>query len=177
MNLHAPFLGVLLLPDRATFGRSSAVTLADGQPAAAVRWHTWSGRARFGILDADGRAELARGGKDGVFSRRYTVHTAGGATLLQLELGRWLGVGGRCTVTLPNSRTFTARRGNWSRRTFAIVDSAEQPVARIVRTGSAFALRPDSLAVELLQPALSILQAIGLAQCVRSAVEAERAAG
>jgi hypothetical protein len=37
-------------------------------------------------------------------------------------------------------------------------------------------MRQDSLAFELTAPVLSIVQAIGLAQCMRAAVEASRSA-
>lgn len=47
-------------------------------------------------------------------------------------------------------------------------------VAQLVTTSSAFSFRPDSLAFELTTPVLSIVQAVGLAQCMRAAAEAQR---
>jgi hypothetical protein len=57
-----------------------------------------------------------------------------------------------------------------------VVDQAGVPVAQLVTTSRAFSWRPDSLAFELQAPVLSIVQAIGLAQCMRAAVEAQRSA-
>jgi hypothetical protein len=48
-------------------------------------------------------------------------------------------------------------------------------VAHLVNTSRVFAMRSDSLAFELTVPALTSLEAIGLAQCVRAAVEAQAA--
>ena len=39
-----------------------------------------------------------------------------------------------------------------------------------------FSVRADSLAFELTQPVLSVVEAIGLAQCVRAAAAADNAA-
>jgi hypothetical protein len=102
MHPYEPFTGVLLLPDRAPFGTTSGVTLADG-------------------------------------------------------------------------RLLTAK-GNWSARRFAVHDRDRVLVADLVNTSRVFSMRPDSLALELHVPVLSVVQAIGLAQCVRAAVEAQNAA-
>jgi hypothetical protein len=55
-----------------------------------------------------------------------------------------------------------------------VLDSSGSSVARLVTTSGAFSMRQDSLAFELTAPVLSIVQAIGLAQCMRAAVEASR---
>jgi hypothetical protein len=105
---------------------------------------------------------------------RYVVTGPRGDDLLGLSLGFW-GVGGRCTVTRPGGPSLTTR-GNWSKRQFSVVDNAGRSVARIVNTSRFFTLRPDSFAFELQAPVLSVVQAIGLAQCLRAAVESSRAA-
>ncbi|GIJ44046.1 hypothetical protein Val02_09320 [Virgisporangium aliadipatigenens] len=173
MNPHAPFRGVLHMPDRAVLRSTSPVTLADGRPLASIRWHTWNVRARFDILDPAGVTELAHGSRVGVIGRRYAARVPGGAALLELRLARWLGVGGRCTVALPDGETLTVR-GNWTRRAFAIEDRSGRPVGRILRTGAILALRPDSLTVELDRAALTAVQAIALAQCLRAAIGSAR---
>jgi hypothetical protein len=172
MQPYEPFSGVLLMPDRAVFARTSAVTLLTGEPVALISWHAWTARARFEIRDATGAVELARGGREGILGRRYVVCGPDGETLLGLKLSAW-GPGGRSTVTLPGGRTLNTK-GNWSNRKFSVADAAGRPVARIVTTGGPFALRPDSFAFELQAPVLSAIQAVGLAQCMRAAVEAER---
>lgn len=173
MHPHAPFSGVLLLPDRALFEQITPVTLGDGRPVASIRWHNWTTRSRFEILDPAAQFELAHGGREGFLWRRYMVHGPRDEFLLDLKLGFW-GVGGRSTVTLPDGRVL-ATKGSWLGRDFSVTDGAGQPVARIVNTSQIFSFRQESLAFELPVPVLSIVQAIGLAQCMRAAIEAQRA--
>jgi hypothetical protein len=172
MQPHTPFTGILLLPDRAPFGTTSEVTLDDGRPVAAIHWHRWSFGARFDVLDEIGGNVLAAGARVGFWGRRYRLLGPGDEMLLELRLSGW-GVTGRNTVTLAGGRTLTAK-GNWSARQFAVSDERGTPVAQLVTTGKFFSMRPDSLAFELQAPVLSIVQAIGLAQCMRAAVEAQR---
>jgi hypothetical protein len=174
MHPYEPFAGVLLLPGRTPFGTTSAVTLPDGRPVAHIRWHAWSMAARFDILDAFGNAELAAGGRAGFWGRSYQVTGPGGGSLLDLKLSGW-GPSGRSTVTLPGGRTL-ATKGKWTGRRFEVLDEAGSPVARLITTSGVFSMRQDSLAFEMTAPVLSIVQAIGLAQCMRAAVEASRAA-
>jgi hypothetical protein len=173
MQPYQPFTGVLLMPDRKVFGTSSPVTLPNGALVALIRWHSWTMRARFEILDPTGSVELAHGARNGHFGRSYRVLAPRGETLLDLKLSLW--GGRRGTVTLPGGRVLSTK-GNWSNRRFSIADQAGRPVARILTTSSAFAMRPDSFAFELQLPVLSIAQAVGLAQCMRAAVEAARQA-
>jgi hypothetical protein len=173
MDLFAPYAGTLLLPDKAPFGSTSPVTFADGTPAAAIRWHRWSARARFEILDAGGPTVLATGRRAGFGGRNYYLADANEAELLHLKLGFW-GANGRSTLTLPAGRTLHAK-GNWSSRRFVVSDDAGQPVAHLVNQSRRLSWRPDSLAFELLTPVLSVVQAIGLAQSMRAAVESNRA--
>ena len=92
--------------------------------------------------------------------------------LLELKLSGW-GVTGRSTVTLAGGRQLTAK-GNWTARQFTVSDEGGVPVAQLVNTSRFFSIRPDGLAFELRTPVLSIVQAVGLAQCMRAAVEAQR---
>jgi hypothetical protein len=174
MHPYEPFTGVLLLPDRAPFGTTSGVTLADGRPVAAIRWERFSGGARFDILDASGGTVLATGSRAGLWARRYQVLGPRRETLLELKVSGW-GVNGTSRVTLAGGRLLTAK-GNWSARRFAVHDRDRVLVADLVNTSRVFSMRPDSLALELHVPVLSVVQAIGLAQCVRAAVEAQNAA-
>lgn len=171
MNPHSPFTGTLLLPDRQPFGTLAPVTLASGEPVASIRWHRWTARARFDVLDAAGQGVLAEGGREGMFGRRYSVAAPGGSSLIWVEFGFW-GLG-RAAVTLPGGVQLTAE-GNWSGRKYAIADGAGSPVAQLASTGTFFSLRQDSFALELVQPVLSIVQAAGLVQVIRAAVEARR---
>jgi hypothetical protein len=172
MDLSAPFTGVIVLPDRAPFGSTSPVSLGDGQPVASIRWHNWSMRARFEILDVTGTATLASGGKASLWGRRYWVVGPREEVLLELKLSPW-GPAGRSRITLPGGRVLIAK-GNWTSRAFAVSDQSGVPVARLVSTSALFSWRPDSLAFELQAPVLSIVQAVGLAQCMRAAIEAHR---
>ena len=172
MQPFAPFTGVLLLPDRAVFGSTSPVLLDTGEQVASIRWHNWTARARFEILDAAGSGLLASGSRVGFWGRSYRVLGPRQEPVLDLKLSGW-GPAGRSAVTLPGGRVLSAK-GNWSARKFAVVDEARAPVARLVTTSSRLSFRPDSLAFELTSPVLSIVQAVGLAQCMRAAVEARR---
>jgi hypothetical protein len=172
MQPHALFTGILILPDRAPFGSVSPVTLDTGAPVVDIRWHRWTVRARFDIVEPASGADLAHGERQGFFGRRYGVLSPGGEPLLELKLGL-LGVAGRCEVTLPGGRVLTTK-GSWSGRRFSVLDEGGQQVAHVVNTSRLFSLRPDSLAFELQAPVLSVVQAVGLAQCLRAAVEAQR---
>jgi hypothetical protein len=172
MQPFAPFTGVILLPDRAPFGSTSPVSLGDGQSVACIRWHNWTTRARFDILDPSATTVLATGARTGFWGRRYQVLGPNSEFLLELKLGLW-GPSGRSTVTLPDGHVLTTA-GNWTARKFSVVDQAGVPVAQLVTTSAFFSWRPDSLAFELTAPVFSVVQAVGLAQCMRAAVEAQR---
>lgn len=172
MELSAPFTGVLVLPDRAVFGKMSPVTLGNGAPVVTILWHNWTTRARFDILDPAGSSPLASGSRVGFWGSSYQVSGPRQEPVLALKVSGW-GLSGRSTVTLPDGRVLNAK-GNWSARKFTVVDATGALVARLVTTGSAFSLRPDSLAFELTAPVLSIVQAVGFAQCMRAAAEAQR---
>jgi hypothetical protein len=172
MDLFAPFTGVLLLPDRAVFGKVSPVMLGTGEPVATIRWHNWTARARFEILDPAESRTIASGSRVGFWGRSYQVLDPRQQPVLDLKVSGW-GLSGRSAVTLPDGRALKAK-GNWSARKFTVADETGALVARLVATSSAFSFRSDSLAFELLTPALSIVQAVGLAQCMRAAAEAER---
>lgn len=173
MNLYEPFTGVLQLPDRAPFGAESPVTVADGPPVALISRHRFSWGAKFDILDPVTRGLLASGVRAGGWGRRYQVTRPGEQMLLELTLSGWGGVIGKSTVTLPDGRVLKTK-GNWSARRFEVADAHGAGVGALVTTSRVFAVRPDSLAFELRTPVLSVIQAIGLAQCMRTAVETQR---
>jgi hypothetical protein len=172
---YAPFAGVIVLPDRAPFGTTSPVTLGDGQPVASIRWHNWSMRARFEILDEYAAATLASGSTANAWGRRYRVLGPHSEILLELKLGMW-GPSGKSRLLLPDGRILTTV-GNWTSRKFSIIDQHGITVARLVTTSPILSVRPDSLAFELATPVLSIVQAIGFAQCMRAAVALARSSG
>ena len=169
----APFTGTLLLPDRAVFGSESAVTLEDGRPVAVIRWHNWSMSARFEIFDPVSNVLLASGAKAGFWGNRYRLTGPAGQQILELKFG-FSGPTGRGVVTLADGRVLHTK-GKWTARRFTVTDSDGRQVAHLVNTSRVFAMRSDSLAFELTAPALTSLEAIGLAQCVRAAVEAQAA--
>lgn len=172
MELFAPFTGVLVLPDRAVFGTVSPVLLGTGEPVAAIRWHKWTARARFEILDAAESGVLASGSRVGFWGRSYQVVGPRQEVVLDLKVSGW-GLSGRSAVTLPGGHPLSAK-GNWSARKFTVADERGGLVAQLVTTSSAFSFRSDNLAFELTRPVLSIVQAVGLAQCMRAAAEAQR---
>jgi hypothetical protein len=174
MSPYEPFTGVLLLPDHAPFGSESPVTRDDGSPVALIKWQRFSWGAKFDILDPAGGGVLASGKRAG-FGRRYQVTGPGERLQLELALSPWTGVNGKSTITLPGGPVLRAK-GNWSARRFEVTDERGAAVARLVNTSRAFSLRNDDLAFELRAPVLSPVQAIGLAQCMRAAVEAQRGA-
>lgn len=171
MSPHSTFTGTLLLPDRAVFGKESAVTLEDGRPIAVIRWQTWSLGARFEVFDPVGNGLLASGGKKGFWGNRYQLTGPTDRPILELKFG-FSGPTGRGTVTLADGRVLHTK-GRWTARKFTVTDAAGTQVAHLVNTSRVFALRSDSLAFELTAPVLTPLEAIGLAQCVRAAVEAQ----
>jgi uncharacterized protein YxjI len=173
MSPYEPFTGVLLLPDRAPFGSESPVTLDDGQPVAMIKWQRFSWGAKFDILDPVGGGVLASGKRAGGFGRRYEVTGPGGDVLLELKVSGWDGVSGKSTVTIPGGRVLHAK-GNWSARKFEVTDERGRSVAALLNTSKFFSMRRDNLAFELRQAVLSPIQAIGLAQCLREAVESRR---
>ncbi|GAA3297037.1 hypothetical protein Dvina_23715 [Dactylosporangium vinaceum] len=174
MDVFAPYTGTLLLPDRAPFGSESPVTLADGRPVATIRWHSWSMRARYEILDPATGAVLAAGHRQGFGGRNYFLADARGGRLFHLKLSFW-GPNRASALTLPTGRTLTTR-GNWTSRRFSVTDEQDRPVAQLVNNSRILSMRPDSLAFELQSPVLSIVQAIGLAQSMRAAIESQRSA-
>jgi hypothetical protein len=172
MDLSAPFVGTLYLPDKEFLGSGSPVFLEDGRPVAAIRWHTWTGR--FEVLDTDGNL-LAECRPHGVFRRRYPVTARDGRVVVNLVPGGWSTFNG-AELTLANGRRLAVRRQSmWSDRKFEF-HAPEGLAGRILPTTGAFSFRADSYAFELLLPVMSALEAISLAQALRLVVRAQRSA-
>jgi hypothetical protein len=167
------FTGILLLPSKSVFGSTSEVTIGDGTPVAVIHRKAWSARPKFEIYDGIDSTLLATGKATGFWGNHYELLDPRSERLLELRFG-WSGPK-RATVTLPDGRELTTS-GNWSSRTFTVADSTGGRVAGLVTTSSAWTWKPDSLAFEITAPVLTLLQAIGLAQSIRTAVEASRAA-
>lgn len=169
---YPPFVGVLLMPDRARWSQpTSPVMLDDGRPVAAIRWYRL-GQLRFDITDPTQTWLLGTGGAKHILSRRFEVHDRNGETMLDLTESAW-GAAGRHLVELPTGQRLYAK-GQWSYRRFDITDPAGGRVARITATGGLLSSHPDSYTYEIVAPALSLIQAIGLAQCLREATEFSR---
>jgi hypothetical protein len=168
------FTGVLLLPSKSVFGSTAEVTLGDGTPVAVIHRKAWSARAKFEIFDAADAMLLAGGQAAGFWGTRYELLGAGSEPLLEVKFNGWGGLK-RGTVTLADGRELTTS-GNWSARDFIVSDSTGRRVAGLVTTSSMWSWRPDSMAFEIDAPVLTLVQAIGMAQCIRAAVEAAHAA-
>jgi hypothetical protein len=171
----SPFTGVLLLPSRSTFGSTAEVTLGDGTPVAVIHRWSWSTRPKFEIFDADDAVLLATGKATGFWGHRYELLGPQSELLLEVKFSGWSGVK-RGTVTLADGRELTTS-GNWGARDFVVTDSTGGAVGGLVTTSSLWSLRPDSLAFEIQAPVLTVVQAIGMAQCIRTAREAAAASG
>jgi len=83
---------------------------------------------------------------------------------------------GKISRNLFSFRETGFAKGKWTGRQFQVLDADGTTVAQLATTSGVFSMRQDSLAFEMTSPVLSIVQAIGLAQCMRAAVEASRAA-
>ncbi|WP_144123734.1 hypothetical protein [Catellatospora sichuanensis] len=174
MGLTDPFTGTLYLPDKAMPTGTSPVMLADGQTVAHVQYHFWTVRQRFGILDPAGNL-VAEGISRGMMARTYEVTAPSGARVIELRLGFWRPIDG-AVVTLAGGRTVEVLKTSiWSDRRFEFA-AAGRPFARITPTTGALSFHPDSYAFELTAPVMSALEAISLAQALRTAVRAMRAA-
>jgi hypothetical protein len=173
MEPYAPFAGILVLPDKVFPTGTSEVTLGEGPLIALIRWHAFTTRARFEILDARGQTQLAHGRAEGFLRRNYVLYAPSGQTLLSVRVGLF-GPSGRSRVTLPDGSVLTAK-GSWLFRRFEVTLADGSPVARAAATTGWWSMRPDSYALELVRPVLSPVQAIGLAQSMRAAERAQRA--
>jgi hypothetical protein len=171
VSLLEPFAGTLLLPDKLLPHGDSSVELPDRSVVAKIRWNMFS-VGSFDILDPHGQL-VGRAQGEGFAKRRFTVLSAGDEPLLGLALG-WRGTAGRSGVELPGGRELTVKGATFKRR-FTLLDG-EREIGAIEPTSGAFSLRQDAYAFELREPVLSIVQAVGLAQCLREAVKAARQA-
>jgi hypothetical protein len=168
------FTGVLLLPSKSIFGTTAEVILGDGTPVAVIHRKAWSARPKFEIFDAADATLLATGKATGFWGNRYELLGPRSEPLLEIKFSNWSGPK-RAAVTLADGRELTTS-GNWSARNFTVADSTGGQVAGLVTTSSMWSWRPESLAFEITAPVLTLVQAIGMAQCIRTAVEAANAA-
>ncbi|MEV4415241.1 hypothetical protein [Catellatospora sp. NPDC049609] len=174
MDLREPFAGTLHLPDKLLQTGTSPVMLADGQTVAKVRYHFWTMRQRFEILDPRD-AVVAEGVARGMMARTYQVTRPGGGRVVELRLSMWRPLGG-AVATLANGHTVEVLKTSiWSDRRFELA-AAGRPFARITPTTGVFTFQPDSYEFVLDRPVMTALEAICLAQCLRSAVRALREA-
>ncbi|MFI7545435.1 hypothetical protein [Actinoplanes sp. NPDC049599] len=161
--MHTPFTGLLLLPLTSPLRRTVTVTFPDGSPVAVIGRKFVSDRHRFRILDATATTLLATGAATSFDNDQYRLLGPRSEPILDLAIdysGRR-----RSTVTLADGRTFTTD-GNASATDYTVVDSAGCLVARLVTVGDAWSMRSPDLTLEVGVPAVSLLQAIGLAQCL-----------
>jgi hypothetical protein len=173
MNLHAPFLGTILLPDKAFPTGVSPVHTPDAQVIAQIRWHAMSMRGKFEILDPSGQ-EVASGGSESMTGRKMGVRDPRGASLAALKLSlMW--PSGTATLTLPDGTELGIKKATFSERKFAFTDRSGE-VARIAPTTNVFSFHPDAYAFEALRPVLTPVVAIGIAQCLREAIKSTRQA-
>ncbi|NUT33937.1 MAG: hypothetical protein HOV79_12775 [Hamadaea sp.] len=173
MDLLHPFTGTLYLPDKEFLQGSTPVLLADGRPVAGILWHTWS--QRFEITDLAG-AIVAECRPEGFFRRRLLVTATGGRPVLDLLPGMWRPFNS-AEVTVGGARPLRVHQlSAWSDRKFEFFGADGLPIGRILPTTGTFSFRPDSYSFELIRPYLTALEAIALAQTLRLAARAVRAA-
>jgi hypothetical protein len=170
VDLLAPFTGTLLLPDHAFFDPTTPVQLADGRTVAAIRRRYWTDR--FEVLDGAGRV-IAQCRPRGVFRVRYEVTTADGRPVVDVVMGGWRAFDD-AQVTLSGGRQLSVRRPSaWTRRRFE-VHGASGIVGRIEPTTNLWSGRFSSYAFEIFDRALSVLEAVSLAQAIRTQVRRQR---
>jgi hypothetical protein len=171
VDLRAPFTGTLLLPDRGFLERVTPVQLADGRTVAGVGWRFWS--ERFEVLDESG-AVLAQCQPRGAFRVRYSVTTTDGRLVVDLVIGGWTRSYDDAQATLPGGRLLSVRRpSTWTQRRFE-VQGARGMVGRIEPASSVWFGRFSSYAFEIFDGALSVLEAVSLAQAIRVHVRRRR---
>lgn len=137
-----------------------------------TRSRAGAGAHRFEVLDAAGGL-VAECRPKGFFRQRYTVSAPDGRTVVDLLPGGWRPING-ATITLGSGRSLSVRQTSmWSERRFEF-HTQQGVVGRIDPTTGAFTFHPDSYAFELLQPVMSTLEAISLAQALRLVVRAMR---
>ena len=152
------------MPDKEFMNSRSPVLLADGQTAGYIQWSTWT--QRFSVLDASG-AVVAECRPQGIFRRRYVVLALpSGRTLVDLKPGAFRPFNG-AELTVAGHSLRVRQVSMWSDRRFEFY-AGERLVGRIQPTTGVFSFRPDSYAFELPGPAMSGLEAICLAQAVRT---------
>jgi hypothetical protein len=170
VDLLAPFTGTLLLPDHGFFDRTTSVQLADGRTVAGIGWHYWTDR--FDVLDGAGTV-IAQCRPRGVFRVRYEVTTTDGRPVVGVVMGGWRAFDD-AQVTLPGGRQLSLNRSSaWTRRRFE-VHGPRGLVGRIEPTTSAWTGRFSSYAFEIFDGALSVLEAVSLAQAIRTQVRRQR---
>ncbi|GIH02210.1 hypothetical protein Rhe02_02770 [Rhizocola hellebori] len=171
MNLHAPFTGTILLPDKAFPTGVSPVHTPDGRVVAQIRWHALSMRGKFEVLDPFGR-EVASGGSESMTGRKMALRDPRGTSLAALKLSlMW--PSGTATLSLPGGTEIGVKKATFSERKFAFTGAAGE-VARITPTTGVFSFHPDAYAFEALRPELTVVVAIGIAQCLREATKSTR---
>ncbi|MFI5930960.1 hypothetical protein [Actinoplanes sp. NPDC051494] len=150
-------------------GLESVVTGHDGVPLAILRHRKRISRSRFEILDPTGATLLATGAQATVFGTKYELMGPQSQFLMQVKFG-WSGASGRGTVSLPDGRTL-GTKGSLTGRDFAIFDEAGSPVGALRTTSKLFTLKRAGLEFELSLPMVTVVQAIGLAEFLRTAAE------
>jgi hypothetical protein len=173
VTMNTYFSGVLVLPQMRILGSESAVTTAEGVPVALLKSRT--GRSCFEILDPAGGGLLATGAQASIWGTKYELMGPQSQFLLQVKFSGWRGPTGPGTVTLADGRTLTTK-GTMSGRDFSISDGAGTPVGKLHTTSRVFTLKRSGLELELTAAVLTAVQAIGLAEFLRTAVEAATAA-
>lgn len=171
MDLHAPFIGTILLPDKAFPSGVSPVHVPDGQVIAQIRWHALSMRGKFEILDPFGQ-EVATGGSESMTGRKMGVRDPRGESVAALKLSM-MWPSGTATLSLPDGTEIGVKKATFSERKFTFTDRSGE-AARITPTTRVFSFHPDAYAFEAVRPVLSPIVAIGIAQCLREAIKSTR---
>jgi hypothetical protein len=169
--MHSIFIGRLLLPLLSPLRRTATVTLEHGAPVAVLRRKFVSQRHEFEVLDAGATTLLATGAATSFANDHHRLVGPRAELILEYLIdyaGRRRG-----TVTLPDGRVFTTA-GDRTGRHFVITDRSGGPVGRLITTSSAWSMRSAYLMLEVGVPVLTLLEALGLAQCLLTVVNSRR---
>jgi hypothetical protein len=170
VDLLAPFTGTLLLPDHGFVDPTTPVQLADGRTVAGIGWHYWADR--FDVLDGAGTV-IAECRPRGVFRVQYEVITTDGRPVVDVVMGGWRAFDG-ALVTLAGGRQLSLSRPSASTRRRFEVHGTTGLAGRIEPTTNMWIGRFSSYAFEIFGGALSVLEAVSVAQAIRTQVRRRR---
>lgn len=173
--MEQPFLGVLWFPGKLVPHGISPVFADDRTTVAQLRWHL-SIRGAFEILDAGGTTVVARGRAAGFRLRRYSVNRVpDGAPVVTMQTPLFSPMPNNVRAQFATGRTYRVQ-GLDDRQQSGLYDGSTE--VGLMGPGStdwlAQLIQTDAVRFELRAPVLTMLEAIGIAQCIRAASRRQR---